>query len=707
MKKHLLTLLLLTATAASMQLAAQNADLIPQPREMEQLNEPLILNDQLKGDLATAQRTRHSSGNVTLARDAGLPAEGYRLNLAGNAIRIDFGSEAGLTNAFATLQQLRELNAGSDKLPGISIKDYPEYEHRALMLDVSRHFFDKEEVKKILDIMALYKLNRFHWHLTDDQGWRIEIPEYPKLTEVGAVRDSSLTNKGRQPFFYDDTPYGKGCFYTLDDLREVVAYARERGIEIIPEIDLPGHMVAAVASYPELGCNPNKKVSVRVFQGVSKEVLNVGDDRVLDFLRCVLSHIAEVFPYKYIHLGGDECPTDEWKTNALALKRVKDKGLKGVEELQSWLVEELGTFLNEKYGKELIVWDELLAHWNDANRIRPVIMCWRGLDYTTEAGRRGFKCISVPNYHMYLDLIQMPADKADVNEVYQGGYGPKDVNTVEHIYRTNPVEKMAADTKQFCIGTQANLWTESCSSNEQAEYQILPRMLALSETAWLPAESKDWDRFYRRLQSHAPLLDRLGYTYAKHYIEPQKLTEEEQARQTAEQLLKEGKAGKTGYPSTTAYRKLKIGAAGSNVAAAVAWFKKQPLTTPVEGKVYRLVSASTFYLAKYAGSTVYAKTGEGLHLHYTPQDSDSELWRCTIKGKTFTLTNVGNPTVKIDGLTLLKPTEPHDQYDYVSGTILLQRTDGKLLNANSTGCVGWGEEQKVCGPGTWRLEEAE
>ena len=702
MKKILISICLLLC-GMTLQ-AQQQPALIPYPQELTMTGGKLPIDKDLKNDISIALSAQGNRGKVNIINDKTLPKEGYRLSITTQGITITYGTPNGLLYAFNTLQQLTQTS--TDKtLPTLEIYDYPQFEHRGFMLDVSRHFFNKEEVKKLLDIMAYYKLNRFHWHLTDDQGWRIEIPEYPKLTKIGAVRDSSLTNKGSKPFFYDDTPYGEGCYYTLKDLKEVVKYAQSLGIEIIPEIDLPGHMVAAVASYPELGCNPDRQVKVRVHQGVSKEVLNVGDDRVIDFLKCVLGHVAEVFPYKYIHLGGDECPTDEWKTNPLALNRVKEQGLKGVEELQSWLVEELGTYLKEEYNKDLVVWDELLAHWNDDNKIRPVIMCWRGLKYTNEAGRRGFKCISVPNYHNYLDLIQVEADKADINEVYQGGYGPKDVNTVEHIYSLNPVSQMQGN-EQHCLGTQVNLWTESCKNNEQAEYQVLPRLLSLAETAWLPAKKKNWNNFYTRLQSHDEILGALGYTYAKHYFEPTPKTDAEKALDEGIKLQRDGKPNAVGYPSIKAYQTLSEDLTHNKAISGINTFKKQNITMPKNGNTYKIISASTYYLAKYAGSTVYAKAGEGLHLHYTPQNTKSELWHCKkINKNTFTFTNAEDPNVVIGPVTISKPTEPAAQYDYVSGTLLMQRDDGLFLNANSSGCVTWGTEQKVCFPGTWRLVE--
>ncbi|MEE0871444.1 MAG: family 20 glycosylhydrolase, partial [Bacteroidaceae bacterium] len=269
-----------------------------------------------------------SKGEIWFGIDEALAKEAYTMSITADGITIKASEFGGWFYALQTLKQLlpreyfaSEKQSGTEdwSLPCLNIEDRPHLGHRGYMLDIARHFFNKDEVKKVLDIMALYKMNRFHWHLTDDQGWRIHIPEYPKLTEVGAIRKGSFANNGDGQKFFDDTEYGRGMFYTLDDLREIVAYAKARNIEIIPEVDLPGHMVAAVASYPEFSCDSTKKYEVRIDGGISHDVLNIGDDRVIDFLKCVLGHVATVFPYDYVHIGGDECPTEQWKTNKMCL----------------------------------------------------------------------------------------------------------------------------------------------------------------------------------------------------------------------------------------------------------------------------------------------------------------------------------------------------------------------------------------------------
>lgn len=501
--------------------------------------------------------------SLVMTKDATLAHEAYKLTVNEAGINIAAADSTGFFYAIQTLKQLMPHaiynRSGASTaidwtVPCVEIADQPQLGHRGYMLDVARHFFSKTEVKRILDIMATYKMNRFHWHLTDDQGWRIDIPEYPKLAQVGAVRKGSFVNAGGSSKFFDDTEYGRGMYYTLDDLREIVAYAKNLNIEIIPEIDLPGHMVAAVAAYPEFSCDPTKKYEVRIDGGISKDVLNIGKDETIDFLKCVLGHMAEVFPYKYIHLGGDECPTDQWSHNADCLKRVKDEGLAGVNELQSWLVEKLGLYLKEKYDKDIICWDELLAHWKSDNTVKPVIMAWNHINKSKDAADKGFKSIVVPYQSLYLDMMQVPLSEVDVNEKYQGGWGDNWVNSVETVYGVNPVASLSGK-ENFCLGVQGNMWTETCNDSVEVEYQLLPRMLALSETGWLPAAKKDFASFYMRLQKNRDILDAKGLTYATHYFDEPDLTEQEAAVAEAASLLENAKPGKVGYPSQTEYDK--------------------------------------------------------------------------------------------------------------------------------------------------------
>lgn len=675
--------------------------------------------------------------SLIITKDAALAHEAYKLTVTEAGINIAAADSTGFFYAIQTLKQLMPHaiynRSGASTaidwtVPCVEIADQPQLGHRGYMLDVARHFFSKTEVKRILDIMATYKMNRFHWHLTDDQGWRIDIPEYPKLAQVGAVRKGSFVNAGGSSKFFDDTEYGRGMYYTLDDLREIVAYAKSLNIEIIPEIDLPGHMVAAVAAYPEFSCDPTKKYEVRIDGGISKDVLNIGKDETIDFLKCVLGHMAEVFPYKYIHLGGDECPTDQWSHNADCLKRVKDEGLAGVNELQSWLVEKLGLYLKEKYNKDIICWDELLAHWKSDNTVKPVIMAWNHINKSKEAADKGFKSIVVPYQSLYLDMMQVPLSEVDVNEKYQGGWGDNWVNSVETVYGVNPVASLSGK-EDFCLGVQGNMWTETCNDSVEVEYQLLPRMLALSETGWLPAAKKDFSSFYMRLQKNRDILDAKGLTYATHYFDEPDLTEQEAAVAEAASLLENAKPGKVGYPSQTEYDKLSSvyapfiadnGATGDVAAlkAAIAAYKTAAVTMPVEGKTYKLVSASTYYKAKYVGSTAYVD-GSQIRFHYTPQVEPEELWQFTAKDGGNVMTNAltgkqvvmpannnANITLADAGttLTIAQATVTSGKYSYVAGALNIG-TNGKYLSADCTGLVKAGTNAALCYQGTWFLEE--
>lgn len=675
--------------------------------------------------------------SLVMTKDATLAHEAYKLTVNEAGINIAAADSTGFFYAIQTLKQLMPHaiynRSGASTaidwtVPCVEIADQPQLGHRGYMLDVARHFFSKTEVKRILDIMATYKINRFHWHLTDDQGWRIDIPEYPKLAQVGAVRKGSFVNAGGSSKFFDDTEYGRGMYYTLDDLREIVAYAKSLNIEIIPEIDLPGHMVAAVAAYPELSCDPTKKYEVRIDGGISKDVLNIGKDETIDFLKCVLGHMAEVFPYKYIHLGGDECPTDQWSHNADCLKRVKDEGLAGVNELQSWLVEKLGLYLKEKYNKDIICWDELLAHWKSDNTVKPVIMAWNHINKSKEAADKGFKSIVVPYQSLYFDMMQVPLSEVDVNEKYQGGWGDNWVNSVETVYGVNPVASLSGK-EDFCLGVQGNMWTETCNDSVEVEYQLLPRMLALSETGWLPAAKKDFASFYMRLQKNRDILDAKGLTYATHYFDEPDLTEQEAAVAEAASLLENAKPGKVGYPSQTEYDKLSSayapfiadnGATGDVAAlkAAIAAYKTAAVTMPVEGKTYKLVSASTYYKAKYVGSTAYVD-GSQIRFHYTPQVEPEELWQFTAKDGGYVMTNAltgkqvampannnANITLADAGttLTIAQATVASGKYSYVAGALNIG-TNGKYLSADCTGLVKAGTNAALCYQGTWYLEE--
>ena len=677
-----------------------------------------------------------ADGEIWFGADNTLPAEGYTLTTGEKQIVIKASAFGGHLYGLQTLIQLfpREFFASKLQnnvewtLPVVDIKDQPLLGHRGYMLDIARHFFNKEEVKKILDIMVLYKMNRFHWHLTDDQGWRVEIPEYPRLTEVGAIRKASFSNADGQNF-YDDTEYGRGMYYTLDELKEVVEYAKARNIEIIPEIDLPGHMVAAVASYPEFSCDPTKEYEVRIDGGISHDVLNIGKPEVIDFLKCVLGHIAVTFPYDYVHIGGDECPTEQWAVNEECLALVQKLGLDGVHQLQSWLVEELGIYMKETYNKDIIVWDELLANWNDNNKTKPVVMAWNNGNKERNAADRGMKSIICPHSHLYLDFPQAQDANRPVDEPYNGGWG---VNSLDEIYGLNPLGALGGK-EEYAIGVQGNMWTETTNDIDEVEYQLLPRMFALAEIGWLPSSKKNWASFYKRLQSHDEILDQLDYTYAKYFFEPTEYTAEESAVIAAEDILAKSIRGGVGYPAAEVYDALQAALDGGETAAiqqAIANYKNAAITQPVEGKTYQIVSACTYYRQQYEGSTMYLKNN-GVRFHYTPQTEPEELWQFITTDGGYVMKNMYNGTVLKMGsynqavemveeggtpVRIDKATVATGDFTYIPGVVTISAVNGysasvtgsvKRLSAQISGDVYAKDDAALCYNGTWRIVEVE
>ena len=746
-------------TSASDIKKLDKVDIIPMPQEITVGNGVINLNnfktitykeEQLKEHVeAFAAQLKVSSGielqvkaagnaandgEIWFGTDATLPTEGYTLTTSEKRIEIKSSEFGGSLYGLQTLLQLlpREYFASSLQsnvewtIPVVEINDKPLLGHRGYMLDIARHFFNKEEVKKILDIMVLYKMNRFHWHLTDDQGWRVEIPEYPKLTEVGAIRKKSFSNADGQNF-YDDTEYGRGMYYTLDELKEIVDYAKARNIEIIPEIDLPGHMVAAVASYPEFSCDPTKEYEVRVDGGISHDVLNIGNEAVIEFLKCVLGHIATTFPYDYVHIGGDECPTEQWATNQQCLALVQKLGLAGVHQLQSWLVEELGIYLKENYKKDIIVWDELLSNWNDNNKTKPVVMAWNNGNKENNAANRGMKSIICPHSHLYLDFPQANDNERPVDEPYNGGWG---VNSLDEIYSLNPLGALSGK-ENFALGVQGNMWTETTNDIDEVEYQLLPRMFAIAEIGWLPNNKKNWTSFYQRLQSHDEILELLDYTYAKYFIEPTEYTAEESTRIEAEEIIANSIRGGVGYPTAEVYDALKAALEGNDataLATAVANFKDAEIVQPQAEKTYKITSASTFYRRQYEGSTMYQKNN-GVRFHYTPQTEPEELWQFVAADGGYKMKNVySGAEIKLGGyntavsmvendgtaIRIDKATIATQNFTYIPGVVVISAVDGynaamtgnvKRLSAEITGDVYAKDEAALCYNGTWRIEE--
>ena len=438
--------------------------------------------------------------------------EGYSLTVTSEDIKIVAQSPAGIFYGIQTLRKsLPTTTAESVTMPAVTITDYPRFAYRGAHLDVSRHYFTTDSIKRFIDILALHNLNRFHWHLTDDQGWRIEIKKYPKLTTIAAERDETVI--GRNSGEYDGQHYGP-FFYTQEECREIVEYAAERHITVIPEIDLPGHMQAALAAYPEYGCTGGP-YEVWKMWGVSDNVLCAGNDATLSFIEDVLGEVIKVFPSEYIHIGGDECPKTQWEQCPKCQQRIKDLGITGDEKhsaemyLQSYVINYAEQFLNSK-GRQIIGWDEILEGGLAPNA---TVHSWRGIEGGIEAAKQGHDCIMSPTTFMYFDYYQTQYTAEEPLAI--GGYVP-----VEKVYSFEPVnESLTAEEQKHIIGVQANLWTEYVPTFSHVEYMELPRMAALCEVQWCNPQNKDFADFKTRLFPLLNIYDKKEYNYAKHILD--------------------------------------------------------------------------------------------------------------------------------------------------------------------------------------------
>jgi hexosaminidase len=427
--------------------------------------------------------------------------EGYKLTITPARILVEAATPNGLFYAAQTLRQL--LPAGqltTAALPACAIADKPRFGYRGLMLDVGRHFMPVPFVKKFIDLMAMHKQNTFHWHLTEDQGWRIEIKKYPKLTQVGSKRAESLVGQYSQnyPQQFDGKPVGG--FYTQTDIRDVVRYAQSRFVTIIPEIELPGHAQAALASYPELGCDPAKGYQVYTKWGVSEDVY-CPSEKTFTFLQDVLTEVIALFPGKYIHIGGDECPKTAWKNSAFCQDLMKKNGLKDEQELQSYFIRRIEKFLNSK-GRSIIGWDEIMEGAGPTVRLAPnaTVMSWRGTAGGIAAAKQKHTVIMSPAGTCYLDAYQgNPATEP----LTIGGYLPLDQ---VYAYEPMPAELSVAEQK-YVMGVQGNIWTEYLPTPEAVEYAAFPRAIALAEISWMPAGRHNFEDFALRLKNHLPQLD--------------------------------------------------------------------------------------------------------------------------------------------------------------------------------------------------------
>lgn len=450
---------------------------------------------------------------IVLGLDPGIAnKEGYVLTTTPEGISINGQTENGVFYGIQTLRKSipAEAKGATILIPAGEIKDEPRFSYRGMHLDVGRHFFPKEFMKKYIDLLALHNMNTFHWHLTDDQGWRIEIKKYPKLTEIGSQRSRTVIGRNTQE--YDNTPYGG--FFTQEEAKEIVKYAQERYITVIPEVDLPGHMLAALAAYPEMGCTGGP-YEVCPRWGIFEDVLCIGNDQTMQFLEDVMSEIIEIFPSKYVHIGGDEAPRTRWEKCPKCQARIKAEGLKAdknhtaEDRLQSYCMTRIEEFLNSK-GRQIIGWDEILEGDVAPNA---TVMSWRGMEGGIKAAQLGHDVIMTPTSFCYFDYYQTADTKDEPLGI--GGYVP-----IEKVYSLEPVPAaLTEEQSKHILGAQANLWTEYIHSSEHVEYMILPRMAALAEVQWTQPEKKDFKDFTKRLARLMKFYQRDGFNYAKHVFD--------------------------------------------------------------------------------------------------------------------------------------------------------------------------------------------
>jgi len=469
------------------------------------------LNVQVKTAKRATWKADHS---LRLLPDATIGPEAYTLRITAEGIRLAAGNAAGFFYGLQTLKQLLPPNVAAGTpdaaravwtVPACDVNDRPRFGWRGFMLDEGRHFFGKTEVKRVLDIMALYKMNRFHWHLTEDQGWRIEIKKYPKLTEVGAWRRSKTLP-------WDDVPADTlfyGGFYTQDDIREIVQYAKERFIEVVPEIDMPGHFQAAVAAYPELfACVPGRH-EVLIGQGVSADVMNVASPGALQFTKDLYDELVTLFPFGYFHFGGDECPTTLWEQNAECTALLRQIGSTRYRDLQTHFYKQILDYIATKPAAEqrkLIFWNEVL-HGNTSALKGITVLAWVGANKAArDAAARGFDAILSPQPQYYINRKQ--SESPDEPHTQGGGK-----ETLKAVYDFVPAEGVTPALLSRYIGVQANFWTEWVDTPELLEYLLLPRLGAVAEAGWTPQSLRRYDDFRRRAYRHTEIYRLAGYKY--------------------------------------------------------------------------------------------------------------------------------------------------------------------------------------------------
>lgn len=554
MKKILLSIMMCLMTGTVECLAQTTVNLTPTPAEMKvgrgEVELPASFDvgvDPAFGDsvFVEAQRfstsiwrampnrvvaTSHTAKGafIQVYRDDKLAPEAYTLDISKKNVVVKASTTAGVYYAFQSIKKMLPANVMAEfadpavtayRLPIVKINDAPRFGYRGFMLDVSRHFHSVDEIKRLLDIMAAYKMNVFHWHLTDDQGWRAEIKKYPRLTTIGAKSQNCRVTDMEKGTYWTNEPYGP-YFYTQEEMRDVVRYAAERHIDVLPEVDMPGHFVAALASYPEFSCNPRGQHNVLTHQGgVWEDVLNVGNPQAVQFAKDILSELCDIFPYPYIHIGGDECPTKAWENNEQCKALYAQLGIDSYRKLQSHFIKDISDFVQTK-GKHLFVWNEsVTCDGADLDVIREsgsTVMSWHPCQKGARmAAELGLNTI-VTEYHAkeggyYINRRQSKDDPYD-----GAGYGD---DTVRGCYEYVPVPAdVPEDLHKYYKGVQATFWTEWVSNSEYLEYLALPRLICVAEAGWSPQSKKNWDDFKERLKRDLPFLDYGHYNYGKHWL---------------------------------------------------------------------------------------------------------------------------------------------------------------------------------------------
>ena len=502
-------------------LFSQKNNIIPTPNEqtinngfMEIENSPEIITESNFNSAATLFKNaikkldltskKTTKNRINFSLNEKLNEEEYILKINTDQINIEASTETGAIFGFQSLYQLMNLNLknGVVKLQNQVIKDSPRFKYRGMHLDVGRHMYPVAFIKKYVDGLAMLKFNNFHWHLTEDQGWRIEIEKYPELNNIGSYRDSTLIGHYTdKPWQFDKTRYGG--YYTKKEIKEVVRYAQERGINVIPEIEMPGHSQAAVSSYPEFGCT-GEQVGVAPLWGVFKEIY-CSKNETFDFLEDIIDEVVELFPGKYIHIGGDEAPKTNWKACGNCQNVINREELKDEHELQSYFITRMEKYINSK-GKQIIGWDEILEGGLAPNA---TVMSWRGVSGGIEAAKMNHEVIMTPNATCYLDHYQA---KDTANEPLAiGGYTP-----IEEIYNYEPIpDELDESLHKYIIGAQGNVWTEYMKTSDHVEYMVFPRIFALSEVVWAK-DKLSFNDFENKVIDMYPILDKMDINYSKH-----------------------------------------------------------------------------------------------------------------------------------------------------------------------------------------------